>query len=270
MLLSLAFVMAGKTTLLDVLAGRKRIGHVTGSIFVNGYPTTTKAFSRVVGYVQQCGDQSPYYTVYEALSFSARLRLSHKVGINKRKAFIDVVMSTLDLYKAKNRLIGRTAEDGLPLGDRKRLAIGVELVSNPSILFLGEQTQSFKLVNRQVNDLCGLCNTTDEPITGVDSRTAFAVMQSVKKIALAGRGIMVTMHQPSQRVMRLFDQLLLLKRGGQTVSGKRHQALVLVRVMLSLCFAFVGRHTLGPLVRAVLHLLVICQPRLVYRQSNQV
>ncbi len=82
---------------------------------------------------------------------------------------------------------------GLSPGQLKLLTIGVELVSNPSILFL------------------------DEPTSGLDSRAALVVMRVVKNIAATGRTVLCTIHQPSSEVFYLFDYLLLLKSGGETV-----------------------------------------------------
>ncbi len=71
---------AGKTTLMDVIAGRKTVGDVQGSIMVNGHPKDQRSWSRVVGYVEQADVHSPGATVEEALWFSARLRLPQSVS----------------------------------------------------------------------------------------------------------------------------------------------------------------------------------------------
>lgn len=71
---------AGKTTLMDVIAGRKTIGRVTGDIYVNGQPKNQKAWARVSGYVEQMDIHTPATTVVEALWFSARLRLPKTVS----------------------------------------------------------------------------------------------------------------------------------------------------------------------------------------------
>lgn len=128
--LSVSTSGAGKTTLLDVLAGRKTSGHVIGEILVNGFNKNQKAFSRVMGYVEQIDVHSPFSTVKEALHYSAILRLPyHEVNATRREAFVNEVASMLELQDIGDRIIGDNAENGLLMGERKRLTIAVELVS---------------------------------------------------------------------------------------------------------------------------------------------
>lgn len=77
---------AGKTTLMDVLAGRKTGGYIEGSINISGYPKNQATFARVSGYCEQNDIHSPYVTVYESLLYSAWLRLSKDVDTKTRKA----------------------------------------------------------------------------------------------------------------------------------------------------------------------------------------
>jgi len=77
---------AGKTTLMDVLAGRKTGGYIEGSITVSGYPKNQATFARVSGYCEQNDIHSPYVTVYESLIYSAWLRLAKDVNEETRKA----------------------------------------------------------------------------------------------------------------------------------------------------------------------------------------
>lgn len=72
---------AGKTTLMDVLAGRKTGGHIEGSIFISGHPKKQETFARVSGYCEQNDIHSPCLTVLESLMFSAWLRLSSEVDL---------------------------------------------------------------------------------------------------------------------------------------------------------------------------------------------
>lgn len=76
---------AGKTTLMDVLAGRKTGGYIEGSINISGYPKKQETFARVSGYCEQNDIHSPQVTVYESLLFSAWLRLPEDVDSNTRK-----------------------------------------------------------------------------------------------------------------------------------------------------------------------------------------
>lgn len=185
---------AGKTTLLDVLAGRKTTGCIIGEILVNGFPKEQRTFSRVVGYVEQLDVHSPHSTVREALLFSATLRLAHEhVTEAQRLVFVEEMLVLLELEGIADRVIGEDADSGLLMGERKRVTIGVELVANPSVLFL------------------------DEPTTGLDARAALGVMRTVKKIAASGRSVLCTIHQPSCAIFEMFDMLLLLRHGGYTV-----------------------------------------------------
>ena len=76
---------AGKTTLMDVLAGRKTSGTIEGDIKLSGYPKIQETFARISGYCEQTDIHSPNVTVYESLVYSAWLRLSSEVDENTRK-----------------------------------------------------------------------------------------------------------------------------------------------------------------------------------------
>lgn len=76
---------AGKTTLMDVLAGRKTGGYIEGDIFISGYPKKQETFARISGYCEQFDIHSPNVTVHESLIYSAWLRLSKDVSPSVRK-----------------------------------------------------------------------------------------------------------------------------------------------------------------------------------------
>ena len=76
---------AGKTTLLDVLAGRKTGGYIEGSITISGHPKKQETFARISGYCEQTDIHSPHVTVYESLVYSAWLRLQPEVDSATRK-----------------------------------------------------------------------------------------------------------------------------------------------------------------------------------------
>jgi ABC-type multidrug transport system ATPase subunit/ABC-type multidrug transport system permease subunit len=184
---------AGKTTLMDVIAGRKTSGTIKGDIIVNGNPQVLDTFSRISGYVEQMDIHSPMTTVAEAVYFSARLRLPETVAMAVKDKFVEQILDTLELNFIKNKIVGTLSDGGLSVEQRKRLTIAVELGANPSVLFL------------------------DEPTSGLDARAAIIVLSNVRKIAYSGRSVMCTIHQPSIFLFQMFDQLLLLKRGGETV-----------------------------------------------------
>lgn len=186
---------AGKTTLMDVLSGRKTSGYIEGSISISGYPKNQATFARISGYCEQNDIHSPNITVYESLLFSAWLRLSKEVDIETRKMFIEEVIELVELHLVRNFLVGLPGIDGLSTEQRKRLTIAVELVANPSIIFM------------------------DEPTTGLDARAAAVVMRTVRNTVDTGRTVVCTIHQPSIDIFENFDELLLMKTGGQVIYG---------------------------------------------------
>lgn len=131
--------------------------------------------------------------VREAVEFSAALRLSREIPFETRQAWVNSVLTMLELNSLENTMVGDTLSGGMSFEQKKRLSIAVELVANPSILFL------------------------DEPTTGLDSRAAQIVIRCIRRVAASGRSIVCTIHQPSTYIFNSFDALLLLKRGGQTV-----------------------------------------------------
>ena len=183
---------AGKTTLMDVVAGRKTIGTIRGDILANGRKVDPNVWSRVVGYVEQLDVHSPCITVYETLHFAGRLRLSEKdVSDEECLALVEETISIIELGNLRNLVVGFPGADGLSIEQRKRLSIGVELVGNPSVLFM------------------------DEPTSGLDARAAAIVMRAVRNVANSNRTVTVTIHQPSTEIFEAFDQLVLLQRGGR-------------------------------------------------------
>ncbi|MFS7986458.1 putative ABC-type sulfate transporter [Helianthus anomalus] len=181
---------AGKTTLLDVLAGRKTSGIVEGEIRIGGYPKVQDTFARISGYCEQTDVHSPQITVEESVIFSAWLRLHPDIDSKTKYRFIEEIMETVELYAIKDSLVGIPGVSGLSTEQRKRLTIAVEVVANPSIIFM------------------------DEPTTGLDARSAAIVMRAVKNIVDTGRTIVCTIHQPSIDIFEAFDELILLKNGG--------------------------------------------------------
>ena len=183
---------AGKTTLMDVVAGRKTIGTIRGDILANGRPVDPNVWSRVVGYVEQLDVHSPCITVYETLHFAGRLRLSEKDVSNEQvRSLVEDTISIIELGSLRDLVVGFPGADGLSIEQRKRLSIGVELVGNPSVLFM------------------------DEPTSGLDARAAAIVMRAVRNVANSNRTVTVTIHQPSTEIFEAFDQLVLLQRGGR-------------------------------------------------------
>ncbi|KAF8696867.1 hypothetical protein HU200_036506 [Digitaria exilis] len=184
---------AGKTTLMDVLAGRKTGGYIEGDITISGYPKKQETFARISGYCEQNDIHSPHVTVYESLLFSAWLRLPSDVNLETRKNFIEEIMDLVELTSLRGALVGLPGVSGLSTEQRKRLTIAVELVANPSIIFM------------------------DEPTSGLDARAAAIVMRTVRNTVNTGRTVVCTIHQPSIDIFEAFDELFLMKRGGEEI-----------------------------------------------------
>ncbi|KAI1855207.1 hypothetical protein JX265_006651 [Neoarthrinium moseri] len=183
---------AGKTTLLDVLAQRKTEGTIRGSVMVDGRPLPV-SFQRSAGYCEQLDVHEPYATVREALEFSALLRQGRDVSREEKLRYVDTIVDLLELHDLADTIIGKVGA-GLTVEQRKRVTIGVELVSKPSILIF-----------------------LDEPTSGLDGQSAYNTVRFLRKLADVGQAILVTIHQPSAQLFAQFDTLLLLARGGKTV-----------------------------------------------------
>ncbi|KAI0332261.1 pleiotropic drug resistance ABC transporter [Cubamyces sp. BRFM 1775] len=178
---------AGKTTLLNVLAERTIGGTVTGERLMNGQPLPPD-FQAHTGYCQQMDTHLPTASVREALLFSACLRQPQSVPLEEKKAYVEKVIKMCGLEAYADAIVG-----SLGVEHRKRTTIAVELVAKPSLIFL------------------------DEPTSGLDSQSAWAITSFLRDLADSGQAIVCTIHQPSAELFQVFDRLLLLRKGGQTV-----------------------------------------------------
>ncbi|EAZ12650.1 hypothetical protein OsJ_02565 [Oryza sativa Japonica Group] len=119
--------------------------------------------------------------------------LPSEVDSEARKMFIEEVMDLVELTSLRGALVGLPGVSGLSTEQRKRLTIAVELVANPSIIFM------------------------DEPTSGLDARAAAIVMRTVRNTVNTGRTVVCTIHQPSIDIFEAFDELFLLKRGVEEI-----------------------------------------------------
>ncbi|KAE8660560.1 ABC transporter G family member 35 [Hibiscus syriacus] len=187
---------AGKTTLMDVLPGRKTRGYIEGDIRVGGYPKVQKCYARVSGYCEQTDIHSPQITIKESVIYSAWLRLPLEVPMHKRLKFVEEVLQMIELDEIKDSLVGIRGVSGISAEQHKRLTIAVELVANTSIIFM------------------------DEPTSGLDARAAATAMRVVKSIVNTKRTVVCTIHQPSIDIFEAFDEIILMKGGQIVYSGK--------------------------------------------------
>jgi len=183
---------AGKTTLLDVLAFRKTVGRVHGAFYLGSEPLDGAHFKRALGYVEQFGVHAAQSTVREALEFSALLRLPQDRTEEDRKKIVDELIELLGLQAIERLIIGSPdSGGGLSFEENKRVTIGVELVSDPTVVF------------------------ADEPTSGLTSREAMTTMRALLRVCKTGKPVICTIHQPSSAVFNMFQRLLMLKRGGE-------------------------------------------------------
>lgn len=121
---------------MDVIAGYKTGGKITGDIFIDSKPKDEKTWKKISGYAEQNDILNPYLTVIETLRFTASCRLPHDVDEEER---VQQILELMDLKAYANHVIGREQEgEGLEKHVRKRVTIAVQLVIRPRVLFLDE------------------------------------------------------------------------------------------------------------------------------------
>uniref|UniRef100_A0A8B9R8L0 Broad substrate specificity ATP-binding cassette transporter ABCG2 n=1 Tax=Astyanax mexicanus TaxID=7994 RepID=A0A8B9R8L0_ASTMX len=190
----------GKSSFLDVLAARKDPSGLSGEVLIDGAPQPPN-FKCLSGYVVQDDVVMGTLTVRENLRFSAALRLSSSVRQKEKEARVNDLITELGLSKVADARVGTELIRGISGGERKRTNIGMELIIDPSVLFL------------------------DEPTTGLDASTANSVLHLLKRMANNGRTIIMSIHQPRYSIYRLFDSLTLLVSGRLVYHGPAQNAL---------------------------------------------
>ncbi|EGG13290.1 ABC transporter G family protein [Cavenderia fasciculata] len=191
---------SGKTSLLDILSGRKNVGDITGEVLINGYPRL-KNFKRISGYVTQEDIMIGTLTCREHLNYTAMLKLPEGMPKAQKMARVNSVLTELNLMHICENRIGTPEKRGISGGERRRLSIAAELLVDPSILFL------------------------DEPTSGLDSHSASELIYSLKQLAKnRNRTIIFSIHQPSAEIFEQFDNLILLHKGNPYYSGKASEA----------------------------------------------
>ncbi|KAJ1813556.1 hypothetical protein LPJ56_003371 [Coemansia sp. RSA 2599] len=194
---------AGKTTLLNILAGRIEGGVLNGKVEFRGKKRVPGVFKRRVAYVEQEDVMYPMLTVEETIMFAAKLRLAEKHYTQLEKIErVANVMQQLRLSHVKGSRIGDALNRGVSGGERKRVSIGVGLVTDPDMIVL------------------------DEPTSGLDSNSAEMVVELVRSIT-RDRGIasVMTVHQPNANMLSCFDRILLLSQGHLVYFGKTSEAI---------------------------------------------
>ncbi|XP_077213811.1 ABC transporter G family member 6-like [Tasmannia lanceolata] len=186
---------SGKSTLIDALANRIAKGSLKGTITLNGEVLESNLLKVISAYVMQDDLLFPMLTVEETLMFSAEFRLPRSLSKSKKKARVQALIDQLGLRAAAKTIIGDEGHRGVSGGERRRVSIGIDIIHDPTILFL------------------------DEPTSGLDSTSAFMVVKVLQRIAQSGSIVIMSVHQPSYRIIGLLDRLIFLSRGQTVYSG---------------------------------------------------
>jgi ABC-type multidrug transport system ATPase subunit len=182
---------AGKTTLLNVLSGISKPTY--GTVTVNGmdiYDEKNKEKNKgLIGLIAQDDLLFEELTVYQNLYYNAQLCLGGFTEEEIEESVIRILKS-LGLFEIKDLTVGSPLNKKISGGQRKRLNVALELIREPSVLFV------------------------DEPTSGLSSRDSENIMDLLKELTLRGKLVIVVIHQPSSEIFKMFDKLLILDTGG--------------------------------------------------------
>lgn len=183
---------SGKSTLINVLNGNIRPRQ--GTIRINGFDIheNKDKLKGIIGYVPQDDLLIKELTVFQNLYYNARLCFND-YSEERIKQIVEVALVDFDLVEARDLNVGDAFTTILSGGQRKRLNIALELIREPSILFV------------------------DEPTSGLSSADSEKVIILLKRQALKGRLVITNIHQPSSDVFKMLDKLLVMDQGGRVI-----------------------------------------------------
>ncbi|XP_012525984.1 ATP-binding cassette sub-family G member 4 [Monomorium pharaonis] len=186
---------AGKTTLLKIISNKK-LYNIKGNITVNGVEWNKGIFHKEMCYVPQQFDLLPLLTTRETLYIAARLKLD----VNQTKQAICLIVNdiaeNLNLTNCLDTLVHK-----LSGGERKRLSIGVEIITKTSVLLL------------------------DEPTSGLDSTASYQLLNMLHNIASENCTVVCSIHQPSSQMISLVDNIMVLNQGRCMYCGPTNEIL---------------------------------------------
>jgi len=180
---------SGKSTMLNLLNGN--ITPTSGNITINGIDINLhkEKIEGVIGYISQDDLLMEDLTVYQNLYFNAKLCFDGYSKFRITKMVIEILKS-LGLYEIRNMKVGSPLNKKISGGQRKRLNIALELIREPTVLFV------------------------DEPTSGLSSRDSENIMDLLKELTLKNKLVFVVIHQPSSEIFKLFDKLIIIDTGG--------------------------------------------------------
>lgn len=187
---------SGKSTLIDALAQRIVPESLAGTITLNGEQVSNSLLKSISAYVMQDDLLFPMLTVEETLMFAAEVRLpSSSHNTERKKERVGQLLLQLGLHRVAHTIIGDEGHRGVSGGERRRVSIGIDIIHDPLLLFL------------------------DEPTSGLDSTSAYLVIKTLQKIAQTGSIVILSIHQPSYRILGLLDRLIILAFGQKIYGG---------------------------------------------------
>lgn len=183
---------AGKSTLLNVLNGT--YPPHSGEVLINGINlhTSPEQLEGIIGYVSQDDLLIEDLSVFENLYYNAKLSFDNYNTFQLYRVVLKL-LKNLGLYEIKDMKVGSPLNKKISGGQRKRLNIALELIREPAILFL------------------------DEPTSGLSSRDSENILDLLKELTLKGKLVFVVIHQPSSEIFKMFDNLLILDKGGYLI-----------------------------------------------------
>lgn len=194
---------SGKSSLLNYITDNisfKGNSRHSGEFFLNSDNIEPSYINKFSGFVMQDDLLNKVLTPFEILRYVAQLRNS--VPEERLDQSVNEIINQLKLSNCKDTRVGSAYVKGISGGERKRVSIGIELISNPAILFL------------------------DEPTSGLDSQTSHVVISLLRELAISKNKMIVTViHQPSSSIYQLFDKVMVLNRGRIVYNGASMEVL---------------------------------------------
>jgi ABC-type multidrug transport system ATPase subunit len=190
---------SGKSSLLNILCRRLHGSltsryHYSGELLFNNTIPSDIVIRALTSYVVQDDTALlPSLTVRETLHFAAIIRLPPHLPRARKLARADTVLAQLGLRHCADTLVGSEFQKGISGGERRRVSIAIQILTDPKVLFL------------------------DEPTSGLDAATAHSMMELLQALAEEGRTVVCTVHQSRSDLWPLFGNLLLLANGGRMI-----------------------------------------------------